>query len=103
MLKNCIKNLLGKYPDVYAGRLSKRNLFRSLTSNSRILPDFIIIGESKCGTTSLYNYMIQHPAIKPALTKEINFESLEKVKAANCTYQFFKKFIKVTWKMKTEC
>ena len=73
MLKNCIKNLLRKYPNTYAGRLSKRSLFRSLTSNSRILPDFIIIGESKCGTTSLYNYMIQHPAIKPALTKEINF------------------------------
>ena len=73
MLKNCIKNLLRKYPNAYAGRLNKRSLFRSLTSNSRILPDFVIIGESKCGTTSLYNYMIQHPAIKPALTKEINF------------------------------
>ena len=73
MLKNRIKRWLENYPNVYAGRLSKKNLFRSLTSNSRILPDFIIIGESKCGTTSLYNYMIQHPAIKPALTKEINF------------------------------
>ena len=28
------------------------------------LPDFIIIGETKCGTTSLYNYLIQHPNIK---------------------------------------
>jgi len=73
MLKNRIKRWLENYPNVYVGRLSKKNLFRSLTSNSRILPDFIIIGESKCGTTSLYNYMIQHPAIKPALTKEINF------------------------------
>ena len=73
MLKNRIKRWLENYPNVYVGRLSKKNLFRSLTSNSRILPDFIIIGESKCGTTSLYNYMSQHPAIKPALTKEINF------------------------------
>ena len=73
MLKNRIKRWLENYPNVYVGRLSKKNLFRSLTSNSRILPDFIIIGESNCGTTSLYNYMIQHPAIKPALSKEINF------------------------------
>ena len=26
-------------------------------------PDFIIIGETKCGTTSFYNYLIQHPKI----------------------------------------
>lgn len=27
------------------------------------LPDYLIIGETKCGTTSLYNYLIQHPNI----------------------------------------
>ncbi len=27
------------------------------------LPDYIIIGETKCGTTSLYNYLIDHPLI----------------------------------------
>lgn len=27
------------------------------------LPDFIILGETKCGTTSLFNYLIQHPKI----------------------------------------
>lgn len=73
MIKNRIKYWLENYPKVYAGRLTKRNLFRSFTSNYRILPDFIIIGESKCGTTSLYNYLIQHTAINPALSKEINF------------------------------
>ncbi len=25
------------------------------------LPDFIIIGAGKCGTTSLHNYLNQHP------------------------------------------
>ena len=73
MIKNRIKSKLEKHPNVYSGRLTKRNLIRSFTSNSRVLPDFSIIGESKCGTTSLYNYMIQHPAIKQALSKEINF------------------------------
>jgi len=28
------------------------------------LPDFILIGETKCGSTSLFNYLIQHPKIK---------------------------------------
>lgn len=38
--------------------------------------DFIIIGEQRCGTTSLYNYLIEHPKISPAVTKEIHFFSL---------------------------
>ena len=36
-------------------------------------PDFIIIGVQKGGTTSLYNYLIQHPQIAPATQKEIHF------------------------------
>jgi len=39
----------------------------------RVKPNFIIIGAPKCGTTSLYNYMIQHPWIYPALEKEVRF------------------------------
>lgn len=27
------------------------------------LPDYMIIGETKCGTTSFYNYLIKHPKI----------------------------------------
>jgi hypothetical protein len=36
----------------------------------RVEPDFIIIGAPKCGTTSLYNYLIQHPDVFAALEKE---------------------------------
>ena len=32
-------------------------------------PDFIIIGVQKGGTTSLYNYLIQHPQIAAAAQK----------------------------------
>jgi hypothetical protein len=38
--------------------------------------DFLIIGAQKCGTTSLYNYLIQHPQIVPARTKEVHFFDL---------------------------
>ena len=37
------------------------------------LPDFLIIGAQKCGTTSLYSYLIQHPGIVSAKKKEIHF------------------------------
>lgn len=37
------------------------------------LPDFMIIGFPKCGTTSLYDYLTQHPQVIPPLGKEIDF------------------------------
>ncbi|HLO49759.1 MAG TPA: sulfotransferase domain-containing protein [Kamptonema sp.] len=39
-------------------------------------PDFIIIGVQKGGTTSLYNYLIQHPQIAAAAQKEVHFFDL---------------------------
>ncbi|HEV2581844.1 MAG TPA: sulfotransferase domain-containing protein [Ktedonobacteraceae bacterium] len=47
--------------------------FRSSSSPWRVLPDFIIIGAQKGGTTSLYNYLIEHPSIKSARRKEVHF------------------------------
>lgn len=55
--------------------LYKQNLFSVLTSPIRILPDFIIIGAMRSGTSVLYNYIVTHPFIFPALRKEINFFS----------------------------
>ena len=37
------------------------------------LPNFIIIGAGKCGTTSLYNYLNQHPQIYLCPQKETYF------------------------------
>ncbi len=39
------------------------------------IPDFFIIGASKCGTTALYEYVRQHPNVCFALTKEPHFFS----------------------------
>ncbi|MCL2934734.1 MAG: sulfotransferase domain-containing protein [Trichodesmium sp. MAG_R03] len=36
-------------------------------------PSFLIIGGQKCGTTSLYTYLCEHPQILPASRKEVNF------------------------------
>lgn len=37
------------------------------------MPDFIIIGTQRGGTTSLYNYLLAHPQIAAATTKEVHF------------------------------
>lgn len=50
-----------------------RKFARILTGWIRVMPDFIIIGGQKCGTSSLYRYLVQHPSIAPALTKEVHF------------------------------
>lgn len=42
----------------------------------RALPDFIIIGAMRGGTTSLYMYLIQHPRVARAFRKEIHFFDL---------------------------
>lgn len=36
-------------------------------------PHFIVIGASKCGTTSLYKYLGQHSQVLPPINKEIDF------------------------------
>jgi hypothetical protein len=37
------------------------------------LPDFLVIGTMKGGTTFLYHLLTQHPLIEPAASKEIHF------------------------------
>ncbi len=41
--------------------------------NFRILPDFLIIGAQKCGTTALFDYLSEHPQVKPSIVKEVQF------------------------------
>jgi hypothetical protein len=46
---------------------------RRLTSTLRALPDFLIIGGQRCGTTSFYNQITRHPAVARAFRKEVHF------------------------------
>jgi hypothetical protein len=36
-------------------------------------PGFLIIGAGKCGTSSLYHYLIGHPRVLPAVEKQIHY------------------------------
>jgi hypothetical protein len=37
------------------------------------LPSFLIIGFGKCGTTELYDRLVEHPNIRSAVRKEVNY------------------------------
>jgi hypothetical protein len=40
------------------------------------LPDFVIIGATKCGTTFLYNLLTKHPHVQLAAFKEVHYFDL---------------------------
>jgi glycosyltransferase involved in cell wall biosynthesis len=46
---------------------------RYKTSKERVLPNFLIIGAQKSGTTSLFTYLSQHNQILPSLVKEVHY------------------------------
>lgn len=56
-------------------------IYERLNNASRLkgalgtLPDFLIIGVQRGGTTSLYHYLLQHPHIHGATTKQIEYFS----------------------------
>jgi hypothetical protein len=71
-------------------RLGNRSklLLRLPTAPWRAEPDFIIIGVHKCGTTSLYAELSDHPQVIPALFKEIHyFESRWRTKLGFNVYR----------------
>jgi hypothetical protein len=43
------------------------------TTPWRALPDFVIIGAQKAGTTSLYEALVSHPDVQRAFRKEVHF------------------------------
>ena len=56
-----------------AGRLLELQL---RLRQPRALPDAMIIGAMKCGTSSLHNYLAQHPGVIAPLRKEVHYFDL---------------------------
>jgi len=50
-----------------------KKAFRASTNTLRLMPNFIIIGTMRGGTTSLYSYLTDHPQIGAAYMKEVHF------------------------------
>ena len=62
-------------PSMYALTVNRGRLLQMCTARLRRLPDFVIIGAQKAGTTSLYDLMTRHPSIAPAYDKELRYFS----------------------------
>jgi hypothetical protein len=52
---------------------STAKLWRFATADLRVLPDFVILGTQRGGTTSLYQWLSLHPDMAPALKKEVHY------------------------------
>ena len=65
------ENSSSKLGSIYH-KFAKRNI-NYFTSSSRALPNFIIIGAVRCGTTSLYQNICEHPNVISAKQDEIGF------------------------------
>ena len=47
--------------------------FRQATASLRSLPNFVIIGAQKSGTSSLFAYLAQHPQLVASFQKEVHY------------------------------
>jgi len=63
-------------------------------------PDFLIVGAQKCGTTSLFHFLSQHPLVCMPEVKEVHFFDLRYQKGTNwyldqfrVPFSFVKKFV----------
>ncbi len=68
-----IRKSLKNYPALHKLSISVQRKYCSATGFLHVLPDFYILGVEKGGTSSLYNYLIMHPFVHAAVTKEINY------------------------------
>jgi Sulfotransferase domain len=48
-------------------------LYRRVSAGQRRLPDYIIAGAQKSGTTSLWYYLVEHPQVGHAMKKEMHY------------------------------
>jgi hypothetical protein len=52
---------------------SSSSLSSSSSSPWRCFPSFLVIGAQKSGTTALMGYLLQHPRVRPARSKELHY------------------------------
>jgi hypothetical protein len=74
--------------------LRRLKMFFSFSLSKGRLPDFLIIGAQKAGTTSLFHYVGQHPDIQLPLSKEIHYYDLNYTKGTKWYRSFFASVIR---------
>ena len=57
----------------FGQRIGLGRAYALVTAPLRALPDFLIVGAQKAGTTSLYAYLCEHPQVLGARAKEVHY------------------------------
>jgi hypothetical protein len=75
MAENRLITRIWKNPRVSTARhfISPTRWYRYSTASHRRLPDFIIAGAQKAGTSSLHNVLGEHPEVISSITKEVHY------------------------------
>ena len=71
--KNQLKDKVNSNSPIYPIARSLYRTYCNLAGPFHTLPNFILFGVSRSGTTSLYQYLSQHPNIEPCAVKETRF------------------------------
>lgn len=63
-----------------------RVVVRRNPGRGRLLPDFIIFGAAKSGTTSLYEALAAHPFVEPCVAEDAQFSNTKEVRFFDYNY-----------------
>jgi hypothetical protein len=76
------------YDSLKGAFYSGRKLARRNPGRGRVLPDFLIVGSTKCGTTSMHGWLVEHPFVAPT-KKEIHFFNMNYGRRADWYRSYF--------------
>ena len=71
--RRAARSKLIKHQNLYSFGKSVHQTYCKATHFLHMLPNYLIIGTPRSASTSLYQYLIQHPCVAPALTKQLHF------------------------------
>ena len=63
-----------------------RTVLRQNPGRGRLLPDFIVFGAAKSGTTTFFAALAKHPFIEPCVTKDARFDNTKEVRFFDYDY-----------------
>jgi hypothetical protein len=83
-----------KHPFLYNCARSMYNFYCNFSGPLHKYPDYLIIGASRSGTTSLFEYLIRHPNVEDPTTKQIHYFDKYYVRGKN----WYKNHFPLKWK-----
>ena len=72
-IRKNLRNWLLRHPQINPYTVGNVGLLRLLSSTSRVFPNFLVIGAMKAGSTTLHQYINNHPNVIPASIKEVHY------------------------------